>query len=99
MPSNLSVILGISRTKISKALRGLKDKGYIQQLPNQFDGRELYTYITDEGKGLLDDIAVKHTALYQVAKKIFTEEEQETFVYLSNKLSNELRMSRIEKDE
>lgn len=99
LPSNLSILLGISRTKISKALKGLKVKGYIQQLPNKFDGRELYTYITKEGKSLLDDISAKHTALHQTALKIFSKEEQEEFAYLSNKLSGKLRMARIKTDE
>ncbi|MDD7353476.1 MAG: MarR family transcriptional regulator [Peptoniphilaceae bacterium] len=99
LPSKLSVVLGISRTKISKALKGLKLKGYIQQLPNQSDGRELYTSITEEGEILLDDISLKHTALHQRALNVFSKEEQETFTYLSNKLSRELRMSRLKADE
>lgn len=99
LPSKLSVILGISRTKISKALKGIKVKGYIQQLPNQSDGRELYTSITEEGENLLDDISLKHTALHQRALKVFSKEEQEAFTYLSNKLSRELRMSRLKADE
>ena len=99
LPSKLSVILGISRTKISKALKGIKVKGYIQQLPNQSDGRELYTSITEEGENLLDDISLKHTALHQRALNVFSKEEQEAFTYLSNKLSRELRMSRLKADE
>ncbi|MCI5642700.1 MAG: MarR family transcriptional regulator [Peptoniphilus sp.] len=99
LPSKLSVVLGISRTKISKALKGLKLKGYIQQLPNQSDGRELYTSITEEGEILLDDISLKHTALHQRALNVFSKEEQEAFTYLSNKLSRELRMSRLKADE
>ncbi|WP_373710779.1 MarR family winged helix-turn-helix transcriptional regulator [Jeotgalibaca porci] len=99
LPSNLSVILGTSRTKLSKALKGLKSLGYIQQLPNQLDGRELYTSITDDGKILLADISTKHTALYQTALKSFTKEEQEEFACLSSKLSSGLRKERIENYE
>ncbi|WP_018658934.1 MarR family winged helix-turn-helix transcriptional regulator [Allofustis seminis] len=96
LPSHLSVTLGVSRTKISKALKGLKVKGYIQQSPNKFDGRELYTSITEQGRTLLDNISFKHAVLYQTALRVFTKEEQETFAYLSNKLSNQLRESRRE---
>lgn len=99
LPSSLSLSLGVSRTKLSKALRQLKTMGYIEQRPNKLDGRELYTFLTDAGKDLLQDISQQHTALYQMALKSFTEKEQENFIYLSNKLSEELRKDRIRKYE
>lgn len=99
LPSSLSLILGVSRTKLSKALKELKTMGYIEQRPNKFDGRELYTFLTDSGKDLLLNISQKHTDLYQMASKSFIKEEQEDFIYLSSKLSKELRKARIKKDE
>ncbi|MGY3814757.1 MarR family winged helix-turn-helix transcriptional regulator [Globicatella sulfidifaciens] len=99
LPSDLSIILGISRTKLSKALKGLKSKGYIAQFPNKLDGRELYTTLTDEGNKLLEDIEKKHTSIFEIASKSFTKEEQKYFIRLSNILSNELRKNRLEKDE
>lgn len=99
LPSDLSIILGISRTKLSKALKGLKSKGYIAQFPNKLDGRELYTTLTDAGNKLLEYIAKKHTSIFEIASKSFTKEEQKDFIRLSNILSNELRKKRLEKDE
>lgn len=99
LPSNLSIILGISRTKLSKALKGLKSLGYVQQLTNQLDGRELYTSITHEGKALLVGISNKHTLLYETALEVLTKDEQEEFTRLSNKLSSGLRKERIENNE
>lgn len=99
LPSDLSITLGISRTKLSKALKGLKSKGYIAQFPNKLDGRELYTTLTDAGNKLLKDIAKKHTSIFEIASKSFTKEEQKDFIRLSNILSNELRKNRLEKDE
>lgn len=99
LPSNLSVILGTSRTKLSKALKALKSFGYIQQLPNKLDGRELYTSITDDGKMLLTDISTKHIVLYQTALKSLTEKEQEEFARLASKLSNSLREERVGNNE
>lgn len=99
LPSKLSLLLGMSRTKISKALKDLKVFGYIEQFPNSLDGRELYTSITEEGKNLLEDISLKHDDLYQKAVNVFTKEEQENFTKLANKLSKELRKSRIENDK
>ncbi|OLR64183.1 MarR family winged helix-turn-helix transcriptional regulator [Peptoniphilus porci] len=99
LPSDLSLILGVSRTKLSKALKSLKQMEYIEQLPNKLDGRELYTSLTDSGKELLESISEKHNSLYKIALESFDKEEQKEFIHLSNILSNELRKTRIEKDE
>lgn len=99
LPSKLSIILGTSRTKLSKALKDLKSLGYIQQLPNQLDGRELYTSITNDGKCSLADISTRHTALYQTALTSFTKEEQQEFARLSSKLSSGLKKERIANGE
>ncbi|MFM9413031.1 MarR family winged helix-turn-helix transcriptional regulator [Peptococcus simiae] len=99
LPSDLSIILGITRTKLSKALKGLKSMGYIEQFPNKLDGRELYTSLSNEGSKLLEEISKKHNSIFEIASKSFTEEEQEIFIRLSNILSNELRKNRLEKDE
>lgn len=99
LPSDLSLILGVSRTKLSKALKNLKEMEYIEQFPNKLDGRELRTCLTDSGKELLKSISQRHDSLYQIALGIFSKEEQKEFINLSNILSNELRKVRIEKDE
>lgn len=99
LPSDLSLILGVSRTKLSKALKNLKQMEYIEQFPNKSDGRELYTSLTDSGEELLERISENHISIYKIALESFTEEEQKEFVHLSNILSDELRKARIEKDE
>ncbi|MDD7363396.1 MAG: winged helix DNA-binding protein [Firmicutes bacterium] len=99
LPSDLSLVLGVSRTKLSKALRGLKSMGYIEQIPNKLDGRELYTSLTEGGDALLEDISKRHSALYRIAAEHFTEEEQEEFIRLSGILSDELRKARMGRDE
>ncbi len=99
LPSDLSLILGVSRTKLSKALKSLKQMEYIEQYPNKLDGRELYTSLTYSGKSLLENISKKHTSLYKIALESFSKEEQKEFIHLSSILSNELQKARIEKDE
>lgn len=99
LPSDLSTILGVSRTKLSKAMKELKYMGYVEQFPNKLDGRELFTSISDEGKTLLDNISKKHNSLYEIALESFTDKEIEEFSYLSNKLSSCIRKARLEKDE
>lgn len=54
-PSQMSVLLGISRTKLSKALKELKLMNYIQQKPNDTDGRELLTFLTKRGKSFINN--------------------------------------------
>jgi MarR family transcriptional repressor of emrRAB len=99
LPSELSVILGVSRAKLSKALKELKASGYIKQSPNPEDGRELRTSISNDGKQLLNNISAKHTALYQTALKVMTNEEQAEFARLSEKLSDALKEERIARHE
>lgn len=95
VPSHLSVVLGTSRVKLSKALKGLKSSGYIHQTPSQSDGRELRTSLTDEGKKLLNGIAAEHIALYRTALAALTEDEQKEFARLADKLSSALKKKRV----
>ena len=95
LPSEMSTSLGISRTKLSKALKALKLMGYIAQKPSEKDGRELLTLLTDDGHELLDGIEIGHNQLSSVASELFTEEEQAQFAKLAKKLSNALRSERM----
>ncbi|KNF09101.1 transcriptional regulator [Gottschalkia purinilytica] len=99
LPSDLNISLGISRSKLSKALKELKIMGYIQQKPSDKDGRELLTSLTNEGQELLANIHNGHNQIYFIAKKVFTEEEQEQFGKLASKLSNALRTERMTQNE
>ncbi|WP_438495282.1 MarR family winged helix-turn-helix transcriptional regulator [Paenibacillus sp. IHBB 3054] len=95
LPSEMSTSLGISRTKLSKALKVLKQMGYITQKPSEMDGRELVTLLTDAGQELLDGVEIGHNHLSVVASKLFTEEEQTQLAKLVNQLSNALRSERM----
>ncbi|MEW6699072.1 MAG: MarR family transcriptional regulator [Actinomycetota bacterium] len=95
LPSELSLIMGISRTKLSKALKSLKVMGYVRQTPSKSDGRELRTSITESGRRLLEDISLQHTSLYETAIRSMTKDELEVFARLSEKLSSSLKQQRI----
>ncbi|MEF9937639.1 MAG: MarR family transcriptional regulator [Carnobacterium sp.] len=94
LPSEISIALGISRTKLSKALKELKLTGYIIQKPSEKDGRELITSLSDSGKQFLQTINLGHQQLSQVADNIFTEEEKIQFALLSSKFSSALKEER-----
>jgi len=95
LPSELSLVMGISRTKLSKALKSLKVMGYVRQTPSKSDGRELRTSITESGRRLLEDISLQHTSLYETAIRSMTKDELEVFACLSEKLSSSLKQQRI----
>ena len=95
LPSELSLVMGISRTKLSKALKSLKVMGYVRQTPIKSDGRELRTSITESGRRLLEDISLQHTSLYETAIRSMTKDELEVFARLSEKLSSSLKQQRI----
>ena len=99
LPSDLSIIMGISRTKLSKALKSLKTMGYVRQTPSESDGRELHTSITESGRQLLEDISLQHTSLYETAIESMTKDELEEFARLSDKLSTNLKQQRIARHE
>ena len=95
LPSELSLVMGISRTKLSKALKSLKVMGYVRQTPSKSDGRELRTSITESGRRLLEDISLQHTSLYETAIRSMTKDELEVFARLSEKLASSLKQQRI----
>ncbi|MES6109237.1 MarR family transcriptional regulator [Cutibacterium acnes] len=95
LPSELSLVMGISRTKLSKALKSLKVMGYVRQTPSKSDGRELRTSITESGRRLLEDISLQHTSLYETAIRSMTKDELVVFARLSEKLSSSLKQQRI----
>lgn len=95
LPSELSLVMGISRTKLSKALKSLKVMGYVRQTPSKSDGRELRTSITESGRRLLEDISLQHTSLYETAIRSMTKDELEVFARLSEKLSSSLKQSTL----
>jgi MarR family transcriptional repressor of emrRAB len=99
LPSKISILLGINRTKLSKALKELKRMNYIKQKPSEKDGRELLTSLTKDGRHLLAQIDNGHTHLLQVANSVFEAEEKEQFKYLAEKYLNALKLERLEYHE
>lgn len=99
LPSQISTILGISRTKLSKSLRDLKHLGYLEQKPNVQDGRELITMLTADGKALVTNIEAGHEKLYEIAGSVFSEEELALFSELSMKFSKALKDERLKDHE
>ena len=95
MPSQIGQRLGMSRSKVSKNLSRLRDLGYIRQMPNTHDRRELETSLTQDGRDMLDIIDQQHKTLEEDARQVWSEDEQEEFAALANRLIAKLRQERV----
>lgn len=93
-PAELSNRLGVSRSKISKGLKILKEIGYIKQNKNDYDARELWTELTDKGFNFLKDTEKGHEHLAEIASSALTENEQVFFAELCLKVSKIFRERR-----
>ena len=93
-PAELSNRLGVSRSKISKGLKILKEIGYIKQNKNDYDARELWTELTDKGFNFLKDTEKGHEHLAEIAASALTENEQVFFAELCLKVSKIFRERR-----
>jgi MarR family transcriptional repressor of emrRAB len=87
LPAELSSRLGVSRSKISKGLKILKEIGYIKQAKSNYDARELWTELTDKGFNFLKDTEKGHEYLAEIAASTLTENEQVLFAGLCLKVS------------
>ena len=94
MPSQIGQRLGMSRSKVSKNLSTLHDLGYIRQTPDVRDRRELETSLTQAGRDMLSIIDEQHKTLEEDARQVWSEDEQEEFAALANRLIAKLRQER-----
>lgn len=97
-PAELSNILGVSRSKISKGLKILKEIGYIKQKKSNYDARELWTELTDKGFNFLKVTQKGHEHLAEIAASTLTENEQLLFAELCLKVSKILEERRMYHD-
>ena len=95
MPSQIGQRLGMSRSKVSKNLSTLRDLGYIRQTPDTRDRRELETSLTQAGREMLSIIDQQHKTLEEDARQVWSEDEQEEFTALANRLIAKLRQERV----
>ncbi|WP_271812499.1 MarR family winged helix-turn-helix transcriptional regulator [Clostridium beijerinckii] len=93
-PAELSNNLGVSRSKISKGLKALKDMGYVKQEKSDSDARELWTVLTDKGFKFLKEIKKGHEHLAEIAESVLTSDEQILFTELCLKVSTAFKERR-----
>lgn len=98
LPATLSINLGVTRSKLSKGLKGLKEKGYIKQEKSKEDARELRTDLTQKGIDFLIEIKKGHEHLADIAESVLTTKEKENLLISSIKLSDALAKRRLQNE-
>lgn len=98
-PSELCTLLGISRVKLAKSFKKLKQHHYIVQNRSDSDGRALLTKISDDGLAFLQRIDIGHEHLAQLVNEIFNPEQQQIFLQLATRLSETLKNRRVQHEE
>ena len=99
LPSELCILLGISRVKLAKSLKKLKQQHYIVQNRSDDDSRALLTKISPKGTDFLQRIDIKHNDLAKIIGNTMNKEEQKIFIQLSNRLSEALRSRRVSSEK
>lgn len=99
LPSDLCISLGISRVKLAKSLKALKQQNYIVQNRSDNDGRALLTKISDNGLVLLQKIDIGHDNLAKIVDETLNKEEQKVFIQLSIRLIEALKSRRIKNEK
>jgi len=99
LPAYLGQRLGVTRVKLSKGLKGLKDKGYIVQQKGEDDGREMITRLTRKGIQLLNKIDTAHDDLKDTVEQVLSSEEQLIYTELSVKITQALKERRLSNEK
>lgn len=76
--------MNVSQSRLSHRMNKLRERGLVDVLPSQEDGRVSVAYITDAGRDLLRQIAPKHLA--DVRQMIFDRLSDEQVATLADAL-------------
>jgi DNA-binding MarR family transcriptional regulator len=76
--------MNVSQSRLSHRMNKLRERGLVDVLPSQEDGRVSVAYITDTGRDLLRQIAPKHLA--DVRQMIFDQLSDEQVTALADAL-------------
>lgn len=91
-PSVMGEQLGLSRSKLSKTLRVLKDLELVEQKKSLTDKREQHTTLTEKGQQFLDQLTnIRHEMAQKVATNMSVG-EQAIFAELGFKVCSALRV-------
>ena len=90
-PSELGRRLAVSRANVSLLLAALENKGLIERVENQEDGRYHLAQLTSLGQTLLRESLPVHRATVQHAMAGLSDEEQAQMLFQAGKLLGSLQ--------
>ena len=88
-PKQLSKILEIDAAAITRHLKKLEEKGYINKRRNKENNREIYVEITETSKNKIDS-CVKNTDIRNIISEDFTDEDLKNMTKLLDKFNKSL---------
>lgn len=81
--TSLSEVLGVSTPAVSRILRGLEEKGFIQRVTNKRNRRETYISLTDRGREIYFRDREIASSLYKAVKEKLGQDRIKELVQLS----------------
>lgn len=81
--TSLSEVLGVSTPAVSRILRGLEEKGFIQRITNKRNRRETYISLTDNGREIYFRDRELASSLYKTVEKKLGQDQIKELVRLS----------------
>ncbi|SFJ90547.1 MarR family winged helix-turn-helix transcriptional regulator [Thermoflavimicrobium dichotomicum] len=90
MVANLAHEANLTSGATTLALNRLENDGLIIRTRDQMDRRIVWVELTEEGKSLVEKILYQRQKFFRQMLSVLTDEEQETFIYLLEKISLKL---------
>lgn len=94
--TSLSEVLGVSTPAVSRILRSLEEKGFINRVTNKKNRRETYISLTEKGRGIYMRDRETASMLYKAVEGKMGKEEIRELVRLST-LFNRIMCEEIER--
>jgi len=88
--TELSALFGVQKSTVTVAINKLLQRGFIEKFSSENDLRVVYVRLSEKGKRIIEieDLGYRQFA-GQVLEKL-DEAEQQTFVFLLNKVTNNI---------
>lgn len=96
MASDIAVTFEVSKALVSRSVRSLREKGYIEVSISTVDKREQVLALTEEGERIAKIIAYENKRFYDIAFKGFGHDEKQVLYALLRLVLNNLNEGGID---
>lgn len=81
-------LLGVSASAVSRTLKSLAEKGYVERVSDENDRRSVRIAVTESGKELIERFFIKVFSVLDTAMSGFSTEETESMIDLYGRIIN-----------